>query len=64
MRVNSESISNEIDESDLQFEKQHEQRIRRWRGVVIDLRDKQWQNAFDSMRVNSESVSNEIDKRE
>jgi hypothetical protein len=27
MRVNSESISNEIDESDLQFEKHPEQRI-------------------------------------
>jgi hypothetical protein len=27
MRVNSESVSNEIDESDLQYEKQYEQRI-------------------------------------
>jgi hypothetical protein len=27
MRVNSESVSNEIDESDLQFEKHCEQRI-------------------------------------
>jgi hypothetical protein len=27
MRVNSESVSNEIDESDLQSEKQSEQRI-------------------------------------
>jgi hypothetical protein len=27
MRVNSESASNEIDESDLQFEKHDEQRI-------------------------------------
>jgi hypothetical protein len=27
MRVNSESVSNEIDESELQFEKQYEQRI-------------------------------------
>jgi hypothetical protein len=27
MRVNSESVSNEIDESDLQYEKQNEQRI-------------------------------------
>jgi hypothetical protein len=26
MRVNSESVSNEIDESELQFEKQYEQR--------------------------------------
>jgi hypothetical protein len=28
MHVNSESVSNEIDESDLQFEKHDEQRIR------------------------------------
>jgi hypothetical protein len=27
MRVNSESVSNEIDESDSQYEKQREQRI-------------------------------------
>jgi hypothetical protein len=27
IRVNSESVSNEIDESDLQYEKQFEQRI-------------------------------------
>jgi hypothetical protein len=27
MRVNTESVSNEIDESDLQFEKHSEQRI-------------------------------------
>jgi hypothetical protein len=29
---------------------------------VIDLREEQAQNAFDSMRVNSESVSNKIDE--
>jgi hypothetical protein len=29
---------------------------------VIDLREEQYRNAFDSMRVNSESVSNEIDE--
>jgi hypothetical protein len=27
MRVNSDSVSNEIDEIELQYEKQHEQRI-------------------------------------
>jgi hypothetical protein len=27
MRVNSDSVSNEIDESDMQYEKQYEQRI-------------------------------------
>jgi hypothetical protein len=31
---------------------------------VIDLREEQRENAFDSMRVNSESVSNEIDESE
>jgi hypothetical protein len=29
---------------------------------VIDLREEQELNAFDSMRVNSESFSNEIDE--
>jgi hypothetical protein len=63
MRVNSESVSNEIDESELQFEKQYEQRIWTWRGIVIDVREER-ANAFDSMRVNWESVSNEIDESE
>jgi hypothetical protein len=31
---------------------------------VIDLREEQELNAFDSMRVNSESRSNEIDESE
>jgi hypothetical protein len=29
---------------------------------VIELREEQYQNAFDWMRVNSESVSNEINE--
>jgi hypothetical protein len=37
MRVNSESVSNEIDESDSQYEKHDEQRIWTWRGIVIDM---------------------------
>jgi hypothetical protein len=41
MRVNSESVSNEIDESELQDEKHSEQRIWIWRGIVIDLREEQ-----------------------
>jgi hypothetical protein len=41
MHINSESRSNEIDESDLQDEKQEEQRIWTWRGIVIDLREEQ-----------------------
>jgi hypothetical protein len=28
---------------------------------VIDFREEQEENTFDSMRINSESVSNEID---
>jgi hypothetical protein len=35
MRVNSEFVSNEIDESDLQDEKQDEQRIWIWWGITI-----------------------------
>jgi hypothetical protein len=31
---------------------------------VIDLREEQELNAYDSMRVNSDSVSNEIDESE
>jgi hypothetical protein len=32
------------------------------RGIVIDLREEQEENEFDSTRVNSEFVSNEIDE--
>jgi hypothetical protein len=63
MCVNSESVSNEIDESELQYEKHCEQRIWTRRGIVIDSRDDH-ENAPSSMRVNSESVSNEIDESE
>jgi hypothetical protein len=56
-----ESFSNEIDESDLQFEKHDEQRISMFRGIVIDLRV-ELENASDSMRRSSESFSNEIDE--
>jgi hypothetical protein len=41
MRVNSESVSNEIDESNLQREKHCEQRNWTWRGIVIELREEQ-----------------------
>jgi hypothetical protein len=37
IRVNRESFSNKIDESDLQDEKHSEQRISTDRGIVIDL---------------------------
>jgi hypothetical protein len=36
MHVDSESVSDEIDESELQYEKQSEQGIRTWRGTVTD----------------------------
>jgi hypothetical protein len=39
MRVNSESVSNKIDESFLQYAKHPEQRIWTCRGIVIDLRE-------------------------
>jgi hypothetical protein len=41
MRINSEFVSNEIDESNVQCEKHDEERIWRWRGIVIDLREEQ-----------------------
>jgi hypothetical protein len=62
MRVNLESVLNEIDESELQELKHSEQRIWTWWGLVIDLREEQKENALDSMHVNSESVSNETDE--
>jgi hypothetical protein len=36
IRVNRDSDSNEIDESDLQDEKHNEQRISTFRGIMID----------------------------
>jgi hypothetical protein len=47
MRTNRESASNEIDESKMQHEKHDEQRTWTRRGIVIDLREKQEENAFD-----------------
>jgi hypothetical protein len=41
MRVNSESVSNDIDESDSQNEKHSEPRIWTWRGIVIDSKEQQ-----------------------
>jgi hypothetical protein len=44
MCVNSDSVSNEIDESELQFEKHSEQRIWTWWGIVScpDAHEKNW----------------------
>jgi hypothetical protein len=63
MRLSSESVSNEIDESDLQSEKHDEQRICIQRGIVIDLR-KEEANTFCSIRITLESISREIDGRD
>jgi hypothetical protein len=63
IRVNRESDSNEIDESDPQYEKHDEQRIPTVRGIMIDRSDED-ENADDSIRVNRESDSNEIDESE
>jgi hypothetical protein len=40
MCVNSDSTSNDVDESELQFEKQDAERIWTRRGIVTDLTDK------------------------
>jgi hypothetical protein len=61
MRFSCESCSNEIDNSEVQYEKDDEQRMSTLRGIVIDLRAQQ-ENADDSMRVSRESFSNEIDE--
>jgi CO dehydrogenase/acetyl-CoA synthase beta subunit len=62
--VDPETPSNEIEESDLQDEKHDGQRVRTSRGIVIDLREEQNENALDSIHFNSESVSNEINERD
>jgi hypothetical protein len=61
MSFSQESFSNEIDESDPQYEKHDEQRISIFRGIVIDLIPEPW-NAHDSMHFSRESFSNEIDE--
>jgi hypothetical protein len=50
-----------MDESDLQFEKQLEQRILTPFGIKIDRSDEN-ENASDSICVNREFVSNVIDE--
>jgi hypothetical protein len=63
MRLSRELFSNEIDESELQHGKHDEQRISKFRGIVIDLKAES-ENAYDSMRLSRESFSNEIDESE
>jgi hypothetical protein len=58
MRVNSDSVSNEIEESELQFEKQDSERIRTWRGIVMfDLLPADRINClFDESRMRSDQI--------
>jgi Fe-S cluster assembly iron-binding protein IscA len=63
IRFNLESDSIEIDESDLQLEKQDELRISMVRGITIDFSE-ELENASDSIRFNLESDSIEIDERD
>jgi hypothetical protein len=58
MRVNSDFVSNEIDEIELQIEKQYEQRIWKWRGIVMfDLLPKDRINCvFDESRMKSDQI--------
>jgi hypothetical protein len=53
IRLSRESGSNEIDESDSQFEKHDDPRISTFRGISIDSSDEDV-NAFDSIRFNRE----------
>jgi hypothetical protein len=59
IRVNREFDSNEIDESDLQSEKQFESRISTFLGIMIDSSDEN-ENTSDSIRVKCEFDSNTI----
>jgi hypothetical protein len=64
MCVDSDSVSNDIDESELEFAKQDAERIWTRRGIVNDLREEHDENAYDLMCINSQSVSNEISESE
>jgi hypothetical protein len=58
-------LSDAIDIDILEIFKNAEPSINQtYRGIVINLREEQESNAFDSMRGNSEFVSNEIDDSE
>jgi hypothetical protein len=62
VHFNSECVPNETDESEWQYEKHDEQRIRIRREIVIDLIEEQYENASHSMYFNLEFVSSEINK--
>jgi hypothetical protein len=52
MCVNSESVSNEVGESESHSKKQNEHRIWTWRRIVTDVREEQSSNAAGLIRVN------------
>jgi hypothetical protein len=62
MCVNSESLSNEIDERELHFENHSEQRICTFLGLVIDLREEPYQNVCHWICANPESLLSKIDE--
>jgi hypothetical protein len=57
-RVNYDSLSNEIDESDPAPENHSRQRIGSWRGIVIDSREEE---SLDVIGVDSNPAPNEMD---
>jgi hypothetical protein len=62
MRINSEAVSKEIDESDLQYEKHDERRIQTSRGMTIsDLLPRYRSNLmFNECEMKSDSVKLQI----
>jgi hypothetical protein len=62
IRFNDDGDSNEIDESNLQFEKQYDSRTSTEHGIKIDSTFEN-ENACDLIRFNDDGDSNEIDER-
>jgi hypothetical protein len=63
IRVNREGDSNEIDESDVHFEKHSGPRTSTLLGIKIDWSDEP-ANAHDSIRINREGGPNESEESE
>jgi hypothetical protein len=63
IRFNDDGDSNEIDESDLQYEKHSDPRISTEHGITIDSSFDD-ENAFHSIRFNDDGDSNEIESNE
>jgi hypothetical protein len=60
---NDDGDSNEIDESELQFQKHDDPRISTEHGIKIDSSFDN-ENTYDSIRFNDDGDSNEIDESE